>query len=983
MTAAFAAGPAEYELQIERQSLSRALQEFAEQSGVQIIFFSEFTDGYEAPSLSGRFTAAAALSRLLIESGLTYRELNSRTIEVQPKAAVSPLVTTSSADGSMIVPQVAVGPESWRLAQASTTQTKLSAPSSDIEMAQVVVTGTRVRTSKSASPMIVLTQEELKKRGLSTVEDIIRSLPQGFSTVNAAATLDNSINVLDARGQSAADLRGLGPENTLVLVNGRRRASSSSFNSGLVNLNTIPVGAIERVEIVTDGASAVYGSDAVAGVINFILKKDYQGAETRVRQEIGANEGDSSSVDQLLGASWGSGSVTFNGHYSSSDSVDTRKAGLTTLDFRPWGGIDERGLTLGQPGVVLELGSLPATDDGTTGIAGRLAPENRVPYDPGALVLDGTAETRSLSFYVTAEQQLTERLRAYAEVTYANNDSESSAGVPTASYIPVPATNRFNDLGSTVLVSYAFVEEWRRGLIPSSTMVSDQEALAATLGFKFTLPGDWSIDMAATRSREEALFSATGLNFELLNQRAAGLDANGAPLPAEQHLNLFGNGTAQNPAALQGLLIEGGLIPASTSVSTEDAVQLTGEGPLLRLPAGEMRLAGGMELRRHELDDGSDARPFLVETPGGDTIAGFAEIAVPLIGEQQGVPGVDALDVFAAARREEYSIDGPFDGPTNPSSKRTFSRTSPKYGVSWKVTSGLQARATFSKSFRKPDISELFRSPSGPYNYLLLVDPQNPGDGLINPPAYFGGNPDLGPETSDNLSVGFDWTPAGLLKGFSVSVTYSEIDFTNRVGDTVELALREPSLIFELPGVVTRGPDNRITRIDLVPLNLASRKNEALDLTAAYTVELQRGALTFGFTGTRVSKLEDVLVPGGDPQQLVGTQSGPEQLKWRGSLSWAGTNYGLNLYAHHSSSYVNGTFSPSMPQPVDSYLTYDLTGYYRLKGGSWSFNAGVRNLLDEEFPFFNGFGRPWDPRRVDTRGRTLYLEISKEFELFR
>ncbi len=149
----------------------------------------------------------------------------------------------------------------------------------------VVVTGSRLRSTLGGAPTFVLTREQIKQRGLGSVEEIVRSLPQNLSEVNAAAASDNSINSVDAQGQSMVNLRGFGESSTLVLVNGRRWPQASSFGSGAVNLNGVPFSAIERVEVLTDGASAIYGAEAQAGVINFILRKDWQGGETMVRYD--------------------------------------------------------------------------------------------------------------------------------------------------------------------------------------------------------------------------------------------------------------------------------------------------------------------------------------------------------------------------------------------------------------------------------------------------------------------------------------------------------------------------------------------------------------------------------------------------------------------------------------------------------------------------------------------------------------------------
>src|SRR5690606_25963606 len=152
----------------------------------------------------------------------------------------------------------------------------------------------------------------------------------------------------------------------------------------------------------------------------------------------------------------------------------------------------------------------------------------------------------------------------------------------------------------------------------------------------------WMLDVSTNRSQEDRLFSGTGLNTVLLNQRAAGV-ANGVALPADQHLNLFGNGTAQTAAAMEGLLLDGGFSPTRTNKSKMHYTLLTAEGPLVRMPAGELRLAVGAELRGDTLE--YTDRVLINNSPERDVSAAFAEVAVPLIGERNRIRGVYALDV--------------------------------------------------------------------------------------------------------------------------------------------------------------------------------------------------------------------------------------------------------------------------------------------------------------------------------------------------
>jgi iron complex outermembrane receptor protein len=979
------------QLDVPAGDLPTALQGLAKQSGVEFIYSVDQVKGIHTGGVHGEYTIEQAVAKLLEGTKLriTLRKggailIGAPTSDTLRGESGSQLRNqtggentsgASSGDHSQLV--------SPDLENNSRDASKTNLESDD-ELQELTVTGSRLRTTEAAivSPVIVITQDDIKKMGFSTVEDVIRSLSQNYSNGNAATTMDNSQFTAGAQGQSTADLRGLGPESTLVLVDGRRRAFSSTFGD-VVNLNTIPIGSIDRIEIMTDGASAVYGSDAVAGVINFILKKDYQGGETHVREEIGANGGDSESLEQSLGDSWGSGNVTFSGRFAQTDPVTSLRAGDTTSDYTSLGGDDFRSTYYGQPGVVVGLGSLPAGNNGTNGIAGKLSPANVVPFDPAAYDHDLTSNTKDYSFDINMEQNLSGWVRAYGEFSLSHNTSEADKGPAAALFETVPTTNIYNNLGTPATVSYVFGNETREGLLSPQVSVSDQEAVGGVLGFRITLPKNWTVDISGNYSRENESYNALELDPTILGERLSGSTANGHPIPANQQLNLFGNGTAQNPAALAGLLqwnIPGYYINDDYTTST--SALLTTEGPLGKLPGGEIHLAVGGEFRREELNLGSAAGEdiYVTTSPSRTVKAAFGELNVPLVGEHNRIPGVYALNLYAAGRWEQYAVLGPFDGAGLPDTQVDFTHFSPKTGVSWYPWAELKIRGTFSKSFRAPTLTDLFSATNGPYTDFPVVDPKNPGEGTIYPNTYFVGNPHLGPETANNYTTGLDWKPMGSLRGLAVSLTYSRIDFYNRITNTDEIT--DPAVLFSIPGVIVRNASGQITSVNYGPVNIASMRSRNLDASASYGMDTRAGQLTFGVSGTYAIRLDETDGPGLPLLTLEGTENGPERIKARSWVTWSRSEYGASVYANYSSAYINtNDYSPSGlgPQSVDHYTTFDLNAFYKLPGG-FSINAGARNLTNAAYPFFNYYV-PFDTHRVDLRGRVLYLEFSSKYKL--
>jgi iron complex outermembrane receptor protein len=271
-------GQPQYELKLERQPLDTALQEFARQSGVQIIFFSQLTDGLEAPALQGQFTADAALERLLRGSRLTFRALNTRTIEIRPRV----LLAVASALKQTSVPLVTDHSRGDGMSAALSSQAAGDSGAS----AGVVVTGTRVQARTrldTLAPVDVLSARTLTRHGSTELAQVLSVVAPSLDFPHPAIT-DGTDHI------RPVTLRGLSPDQTLVLVNSKRRHASALVNvngsigrgSAAVDLNAIPVAAIERVEILRDGASAQYGSDAIAGVINIKLREAREGGESWV-----------------------------------------------------------------------------------------------------------------------------------------------------------------------------------------------------------------------------------------------------------------------------------------------------------------------------------------------------------------------------------------------------------------------------------------------------------------------------------------------------------------------------------------------------------------------------------------------------------------------------------------------------------------------------------------------------------------------------
>lgn len=321
-------------VKIAAQPLDQALTELGAQAGVQIVVVSEDAAGLRARPIEGRFTGEEAVDLLLKDSGLIQRRINDRTIVIG-----SPERLAADAQASWL-----------RFAQVDTSARGAAEPGTvgddvddDDETAYetietIVVTGTNIRgVGTSASPVLRFDREVIEQSGAATVADFIqRTLTQNFAAGASEQTLGTGRAGAELNQGSGVgvNIRGLGTDSTLVLINGKRIASSGV--GSFVDVSMLPVSAIERVEILTDGASAIYGSDAVGGVVNFILRDDYEGAETRLRYGT-VTEGDLSEyqVGQSLGGNWGSGRALLSYEFYNRGALDSEDRELTQVAFDP------------------------------------------------------------------------------------------------------------------------------------------------------------------------------------------------------------------------------------------------------------------------------------------------------------------------------------------------------------------------------------------------------------------------------------------------------------------------------------------------------------------------------------------------------------------------------------------------------------------------------------------------------------------------
>ncbi|MCY4477340.1 MAG: TonB-dependent receptor [Gammaproteobacteria bacterium] len=956
----------EVDFTIEEQPLAIALYAFARQCDREILFSTDLVEGKQAQAVEGIYEPEAALALILADSGLGYSVTDGDTF----------LVTRSNQQEPGEADDSATGEQDPGMEEPQLLDT-------------IVVTGTRLQVPNQTSPVVVITREAIDARGFSTAEDVVRSLPQNFSTMNSARSVTQPVgsNGLPvgsvAQGESAANLRALGSGATLVLVNGRRTVSSAAFDGSQVNLSGIPAAAIDRVEVILDGASAVYGSDAIGGVMNFVLREDYVGATTSLSFENSSTQSDKFEISQLAGFGWHGGNLTATISYSDSDPIVTADTGFTTLDYRSRGGPDGRNAFFSQPGNVFGIGALPLDNDGTSWTLADLSPANQAAAVSDRVPANQTSKVDTLSLMMGLDQEIGDQSAVFADLHYSENDTFSESGPPFVFGL-VPPNNPYNNAGFPLFVASDHSAEAQAGLIPlvSQSVVSSN--LNANAGVTAPLGSSGWI-LHASVSYGESETNAVTNSYDVFGN---------ADFAARY--NPFGNGTAQDVDAFLEAFGPGDPRIKKNRLA---GVSAHVNRSVMQLPGGEWQFVVGGELRQERLTQDGDelaVRDLSDTAPKQQISALYFENSLPLS---------DTLTLMVQGRWEEYefstSIQSLLDTAIRPVSPelelilappvdgRTYRKFSPRIGVRWEANKSFVVRASWGESFKAPNLTQAV----GKLDQFPFPRPLpffDPIQGAPVGPIFLDsvGNPSLQPETGTTVNFGFSWT-APFLNGLKGSLNYSNIEFDDRIAANpfvqlgVDFLLANPQIF---PGLAYRDPaTNNLISITLYPINVSSREVESIDFSLSYEWGADMGDFLVRVDGTYSLDMTDLVAEGLEPLPLNGTSYGPNELTATLSLEWRRANYGIQLYGNYSDSYRHteaasafSTFYTEAPY-VDSYITWDLTGHYEFERLRLKLNAGVRNLFEEDYPFAPSFAGPYDTRRVDLRGRIVFLKLQKEF----
>ena len=859
----------------------------------------------------------------------------------------------------------------------------------DADVADIIVTGSRVRgEAPVGSTVTTLGRAEMEASSAPTIDRMIKEIPQVFDlgvSENSRGQSGGSGNITYG---NSVNLRGIGPYATLVLIDGHRVTN----NSRSIDPSVLPSLGVERIEVVADGASAIYGSDAVAGVVNIIPRRSLDGGEVFARSGI-AQRGDFH--ETTLGAAFGKvfdrGQIMVAYEHVERSNLSGDDRSFFTSDQRASGGGDYRiprcapgninanGTTYALPAGGVTQATAGPLVGGTLNSCDELANQDLVPrqnYD---------------TVNSTGRYDLTDWLSVFYDGFYSQRKFYRKSAYANAR-LTVPQTNAFfvrpaGFAGTSYTLDYNFADT-----VPVNDSFGQAESWQITPGIRAKLPHDWEAEaLFGYGKTRDFSGSYHGINNAALNAALASSDPNTAFDP--YGLN------RTNPQVLATIANQIFLAPTNGRLKTYEGRL---NGPLFALPGGDVKLAAGYERQDFTVALGSargaPTLPITFRHFGRKVDSFYGELFVPLFGAANAMPGFERLELNAAVRHDKYSDVG---GTTNP-----------KFGINWEPVRGVKLRASYGTSFRAPTIPEIY----GNSNNIFGQSYQNPAGGApLQGYALSGPNLDLKPETATTWSVGADFDPTPNLH---FGVTYWDVKYENQVlANLSNLTILGSEAQYAGTGIILRGADasrrarellaqgvtlaggsfpggdpaNVILFVDGRSQNLGVSITRGVDFTGTWNKDLgEHDAVAVNLSGTYLTKYLIAVTPEAPLVDRRNVIFNPLKFKARASVTWDHGPVSARVLVTHVGGYENNLSNPV--QSVSDYTPVDLTVSWRIGDASATgfFDKGmtlgleVRNLFDVDPPYVNlapngNGGGGYDATASDPTGRLFAVSLRKSF----
>ncbi|MFM5908584.1 MAG: TonB-dependent receptor domain-containing protein [Novosphingobium sp.] len=873
---------------------------------------------------------------------------------------------------------------------------------------EIVVTGTSLRGEPPVgSSLIQVGRGEIDSSVAVTTTQLVREVPQIF---NFGVT-DSARNQSGGAGNivygNSINIRGLGPFATLTLLNGRRPVGQGTLGAS-VDPSNIPAIALERVEIIADGASAVYGSDAVAGVANLILRRKYDGLGADV-QYGWADDYKEFTANAIFGKDWGSGRFTIAGQHSYRSALSGLARDFYNSNLTALGGADYR-VTQCNPGnyqytvsgvttnYAIPAGGASASNliAGTTNRCDNIKVTDILPQQ----------ETNSVTF--TFDQDLGSGIRFFADALWARRDGFRKSATATQNLV-VPSTNAFfvTPTGVTLpncpatvtgvpagtrcaTVQYSFFNAY------GGPAISDirSEAYQITGGLDVELSPKWNMNVYVTGGYNHDHVYSVGGAVDAANLAAALRSSDPATA-----FNPFGTTGGNSASVIAGIF--------DNLTDTDGKTKFTDfgakiDGSLFALPGGDVKVAVGVEHNKFWLRTGQVRGRKGAQT-GTDQIlsrsvkSAYAELLIPIFGPENAVPGFHSLDLDIAGRIDDYSDVG--------------STRNPKIGVNWHPIEDLKLHASYGTSFRAPLLTNLVSAGGSNLFIQNYFDPTaNGGVGAtVQGVAVSGGNLNLKPETASTWSFGMEYNPS-YLPGAQLSLNYFDLTYEGQIVSYLSNlnVLRQEALFAP---IILRGTAAQTMIASLIPgrtinggslaqaqaaqVFVEGRPNNqgttiarGIDFGVSVPFELgNAGKLRLSVRGSRFFTYKVAFTAGGAITEQLNNIDYILKFRGRAALQYETGPFNFNLYANHTNGY-NNTFSTLAPK-IAANTTVDLSASYDfgdMLGFAKRFQLGVNvtNLFDKAPPFAdlaptNNGGGGFDPTVASPVGRIVSVSLRSKF----
>lgn len=817
---------------------------------------------------------------------------------------------------------------------------------------RIEVTGSRIKRTdiEGPSPIQSISKDDIANMGFDNLQQLLERMP-----ANGAGAFSTRGNSQDstANGGASISLRGLGPDATLVLINGRRVAASAfaeGITNSFVDINNIPVSAIERIDILKDGASAIYGSDAIAGVVNIVLKQDIEG----IQVNLGLGDATGSEYgEHTASVVWGvkteKGNASIILDYFKNDTLAASEMGrFGTANQTPYGGEDSRS-SRGFPGYFYV--------DGVKTIDPDCPPENATSsgsclfdYGPYNLTIPASERVGGIGQF---NYNFNDELSAFLEFAVQHNTSEAG-GAPTPldedAGLTVPGSHPNNPWGQDIEIGrYRTVDAGARRW----DIESDSMRLVA--GLRGVI-NDWDWEASAQKGRSESTQSGDRTQgWVRTDYLQAEIDAG--------NYNPFG-GTHNSQEVIDRITTS--LVRQGVSNITSYDANITGQA--FSMGDRDIMMAAGAEYREEDVSDVPDEqfqRGLIFGTEAVSAAASREQYAAYV---EFSIPLTDNFELQLAGRYDHYSDFG--------------STVNPKVAFQWGVTEDLTARASWSTGFRAPSLAQIGLGPSEESSFLT-DSYRCASDGvdceLLDYNTVFSGNADLKAEESETWNVGMIWAPNQQLDiGFDIFSIVQD----NKI-DKLDLSkIYDANCDVQNSTVcerLTPQPGQTLGPIDIIHssfVNLGSQEVQGMDISAHYGIGLDSmGDIKFGLEWSYMHNFEKEI--DGESIDYTGGYEYPEH-RWLATTNWMKDDFTANV----NLSYIGEFDDFNQSRTVDSQLLVDMSGSYRFNE-TFKLSVGVNNVFDEDPSFAIGDGDSdlygYVSSTHNPLGRYIYTKVSMNF----